>query len=221
MFSDKRITARTETPRPDPDLWRELIGASSSSLSDGQGRRGALDAGLRPVTAAVAFAGPALTVQCRPGDNLTALAALDWVRPGDVVVLANGGFTGAALVGGNYVAMIKARGAVALVCDAPARDLDELDALGLPVFARGVMPAGPMKVSPGTIGFPVAVGEVTIDRDGVVVVLQGEIEGAIAGYRAVRAREAEMVDAIARGGVPGWLMGQIEKIGIDRIDVQR
>ena len=225
MFSDKRITARAETPRPDPQTWRELVGASTSSLADGQGRRGALDAGMRPVTAAVAFAGPALTVQCRPGDNLTALAALDWVRPGDVVVLANGGYTGAALAGGNYVAMIRARGAVALVCDGPARDLDELDAIGLPVFARGVMPGGPMKVSPGTIGFPVAVGAVTIasgdvlvgDRDGVVVVRQDEIGAAVAGYRAVRAREAEMAGIVGTGTVPAWLAEMIAKIGIDRV----
>jgi 4-hydroxy-4-methyl-2-oxoglutarate aldolase len=207
VFSDKRITARTVIPRPDPTAWRELVGASASSLCDGQGRRGSLDAGLRPVTSATAFAGPALTVQCRPGDNLTALAALEWVRPGDVVVLANGGYCGAALVGGNYV------------------DLDELEALGLPVFARGAMPAGPMKASPGTIGFPVAVGDVTIssgdvlvgDRDGVVVVRQQELAVAIAGYRAVRAREAQMAGIVGTGTVPAWLGELIAKVGIDRV----
>ena len=225
-FSDKRITARREIPRPDRATWAALVGASTSMLSDGQGRRGALDAELRAVTAATRFTGPALTVQCRPGDNLTALAALEWVRPGDVVVLANGGHTGAALIGGNYAAMAKARGAVAVVCDAPARDLDELDALGLPVFARGAIPAGPMKTSPGTIGFPVAVGAVSIasgdilvgDRDGVVVVRQQEIAGAIAGYEGVCAREAGMSETIGTGSVPGWLAEIIAKVGINRID---
>ncbi len=226
MFSDKRITARREIPRPDPASWAALEGASTSMVGDGQGRRGALDIGVRPVTTAVKFTGPALTVQCRPGDNLTALAALDWIRRGDVVVLANGGHTGAALIGGNYAAMAKARGAVAIVCDAPARDLDELEALGLPIFARGVMPAGPMKMSPGTIGFPVAFGAATIasgdlvigDRDGIVVVRREEIESTIAGYAAIRAREVEMTKTIATGAVPGWLNDMISRIDVDRVD---
>ena len=82
-----------------------------------------------------------------------------------------------------------------------------------------------MKVSPGTIGFPVAVGAVTIasgdvlvgDRDGVVVVRQDEIGVAVAGYLAVRAREAEMAAIVGTGTVPAWLAETIAKIGIDRV----
>lgn len=223
MFSDKRITARRTIPRPAAASWQPLAGASTSMVSDGQGRRGAFDAGLRPVTSAVAFAGPALTVHCRPGDNLTALAAIEWIRPGDVVVLANGGHVGAALIGGNYAAMVKARGAVAVVCDAPARDLGELEAVGLPVFARGAMPAGPTKMAPGTIGFPVAVGPITVasgdliigDRDGLVLVRADEIAAVVAGYLAVRDREAAMAGSLASGALPDWLAELVERVGVD------
>lgn len=226
MFSDKRITVRGNVSRPDPASWAPLVGASTSMVSDGQGRRGAFDIGLRPVTSKVAFTGPALTVQCRPGDNLTALAAIEWVRPGDVVVLANGGHTGAVLIGGNYAAMVKARGAIAVVSDAPARDLDELEAVGLPIFARGVMPAGPTKMAPGNIGFPVAIGDVAVasgdivigDRDGLVVVRAAEIAAAIAGYRAIREREASMAGTLEGGKVPAWLAELVAKVGVDVVD---
>ena len=226
MFSDRRITARREIPRPDPASWDSLRGASTSSLCDGQGRRGAFDIGIRPVSSATCFAGPALTVHCRPGDNLTALAAIEWVRAGDVVVIANDGFTGAALVGGNYAAMVRARGAVAIVCDGPARDLDELEALGIPVFARGVMPGGPLKMSPGAIGFTVAIGALAItsgdlvvgDPDGLVLVRRDEIAIAVAGYNAIRAREAEMQKMVHTGALPAWLSEVIERNGIDIVD---
>lgn len=222
MISDQKIRARREVARPEPDRWRPLVGAASSSVCDGQGRRGALDAGIRPVTANAAFTGPALTVECRPGDNLAALRALDWIRPGDVVVLANGGSTQAAIFGGNYVALVKARGAVGLVSDGPARDLDELDQIGLPVFSRGVMPGGPFKTGPGSIGFPVVIGPVAIasgdvivsDQDGVVVVRQDEIEQAIAGYVAVRDREAAMARAIGAGDIPQFLREKIDAIEV-------
>lgn len=225
-FGDKRITARRDWPRPAEAAWAPLRGASSSSLCDGQGRRGALPAAIRPVTAAKAFAGPALTVQCRPRDNAAALAALDWVRRGDVMVLGNDGHDGAALLGANFVALARARGAAAIVCDGPARDIDELDALGLPVFSRGIMPGGPFKTGPGLIGFPVAIGPVVVssgdivvgDRDGVVIVRQEEIATAIIGYHSIRAREAEMAGTLGQSDLPGWLRDTIAKIGVDVVD---
>ena len=222
-ISDSKIRARQEFARPPKSEWEALVGAATSSLSDGIGRMGAFDGGIRPVTRNTVFAGPALTVKCRSGDNLAALVSLEWTKPGDVVVLANDGATVAALAGGNYVAMLKARGAVALICDGPARDLDELDEIGLPVFARGVTPAGPFKTGPGTIGFPVAVGPVVVssgdivvgDRDGLVVVAQSDIELAVKGYQMVREREAEMAAAIAEGGIPGWLRSRIAAVEVD------
>ena len=225
-FSDKRITARRDWPRPADAAWAPLKGAPSSPVCDGQGRRGALPAAIRPVTAATAFAGPALTVQCRPRDNAAALASLEWVRPGDVMVLGNDGHDGAALIGANLVALARARGAAAIVCDGPARDIDELDALGIPVFSRGIMPGGPFKTGPGLIGFPVAIGPVVVasgdivvgDRDGVVVVRQDEIAVAVAGYQAIRAREAAMAATIRQGDVPGWLREAIAAIGVDVVD---
>lgn len=226
MISDSRIRARRSIPRPAQEVWGPLAGAETSSLSDGIGRTGSFDPGIRPVTVNTRFAGPAVTVQCRAGDNAAALAALRWIEPGDVVVLGNGGATSGALVGGNYIAMIKARGAVALVCDGPARDLDELDEIGIPVFSRGVTPAGPFKTGPGSIGFPVAIGPVTIasgdvivgDRDGLVHVRQEDLPAAVQGYLAVRAREAQMAEAIAAGAIPQWLQDRLDAIAIDIVE---
>lgn len=226
MINDSKIRARRTISRPAKDVWAPLAGAATSSLSDGIGRTGSFDPGIRPVTVKTQFCGPALTVQCRAGDNAAALAALRWIEPGDVVVLGNGGATSGALVGGNYIAMIKARGAVALVCDGPARDLDELDEVGIPVFSRGVTPAGPFKTGPGSIGFPVAIGPVSIasgdfivgDRDGLVHVRQEDLAAAIDGYAAVRAREAQMAKAIAAGGIPQWLQDKLDAIDLDLVD---
>lgn len=225
MFSDQHITKRTSIPRPPRSLWQPLVQASTSMVCDGQGRRGALDAGLRPVTSVTQFCGPALTVQCRPGDNLTALAAVEDILPGDVVVLVNGGYRGAALIGGNYVAMVKARGAAAIVCDAPARDVVELRALGLPVFARGVSPAGPMKVAPGNIGFEVAIGAVSVrsgdlvigDDDGVVVVRREEIAATTAGYQRVRAGEASFESIVKSGALPPFVVEYLSRVKVHSV----
>lgn len=222
-ISDKRIRARRALDRPDAETWRPLVGAASSAVCDGQGRTGALDIGIRPLTSKAVFTGPALTLECRAGDNVTALAALDWIRPGDVVVIANGGATHAAVIGGHYAAMAWARGAVAVVSDGPARDLDELEDIGVPIFARGVTPAGPFKSGPGTIGFPVVIGAVTIasgdvlvgDRDGVVVVRRDDIAAAVAGHETVKAREAVLAQAARSDQMPDWIREAVDRVGID------
>lgn len=50
------------------------------------------------------MAGPALTVKCRPGDNLMLHYALDIASPGDVIVVDAGGDLTNALIGKMMIA---------------------------------------------------------------------------------------------------------------------
>ncbi len=190
-----------------------LAALPSSVIGDALGRRIGLGASVQGMTRRRRFAGSALTVRCRAGDNLAALVSLDSTQPGDVVVIACGGARDAAVVGGNYLAMAKIRGAVAVITDGLIRDLDEIEALDIPVFAAGLTPNGPFKSGPGQIGMAVAINDITIesgdiligDPDGVVVVPQSRVEEAIAKAAAVKAREANMAVSLARGEIPDFI----------------
>jgi regulator of RNase E activity RraA len=69
------------------------------------------------------------------------------------------------------------------VIDGATRDVDEIETMSLPVFARGVNPAGPTKTGPGTVGVPVACGNVVCnpgdviigDRDGIIVISRDDL----------------------------------------------
>ena len=97
-----------------------------------------------------------------------------------------------------------------------------MDALGLPVYGAGITPNGPYKSGPGEIGFPVAVGDLSIspgdvlmgDRDGVVAIPASRLEDAIERARAVQARDAEMGASLARGETPAWLGGLISAVPV-------
>ena len=124
------------------------------------------------------FAGPALTVRVRPGDNLFLHKALDLASAGDVVVVDAGGAMNTAILGAMMSNYAKTRGIEALVVDGAIRDVEELAALDLAVVARGATPNGPFKSGPGEIGYGVACGGLSIspgdlligDQDGVLVV---------------------------------------------------
>jgi 4-hydroxy-4-methyl-2-oxoglutarate aldolase len=100
------------------------------------------------------------------------------------------------------------------------RDIEGLEAVGLPVYARGLTPSSPFKNGPGKIGFPVSIGNVVIesgdvlvgDRNGVVVVPRATIPDVLKALEGVKAKEKEM-DAVVAGGAtqPGWLPDYLQK----------
>ena len=99
-----------------------------------------------------------------------------------LVINANGD-TSRAVFGDILGEICVAKGIAGVVIDGATRDVDELTAMKLPVFATAVTPAGPWKNGPGTVGYPVACGHVVChpgdaifgDSDGVVVIARDEV----------------------------------------------
>ncbi|MEL6792103.1 MAG: RraA family protein [Pseudomonadota bacterium] len=141
--------------------------------------------------------GPALTVDCGPGDLLALAASLEFIQAGDVVVSAFAGHQGCAQAGDRICGMMKNNGAVGFVTDGPMRDYDGLVAAGLPAWCSGLNPNSPVSQGPGRIGLPINLNGVRIetgdmivaDRDGVVVVPFAEI--AEVAERLARVAELE------------------------------
>ena len=60
-----------------------------------------------------------------------------------------------AVIGELIALQAKVRGAAAILVDGPVRDVDEIAAFGLPVWARSLSAAGPAKDVPGELDVPV------------------------------------------------------------------
>ena len=197
----------TRIERPHAEEVAQFRGAPTSFVVDALGGVGALDWRIKPVTAG-ALVGVALTCDCGPNDNLALAAAVAQSEPGDVIVAATGGFTGAAVVGDLLLGIARNRGVVGFVTDGMVRDLVDLEALPLPVFAIGVTPNSPGRRGPGSVGLPIVCGGraiasgdiVVADRDGVVSVPRALIRKTLASLERVRAAEAAMLKRV-RGGL--------------------
>jgi 4-hydroxy-4-methyl-2-oxoglutarate aldolase len=186
---------------------------TTSFLVDAMNGRGALEHGIKPLDPGSRFVGTALTARAGARDNLAALAALDLIEPGDVVVIATQGFTGTATLGDNMARIAQLRGAVALVTDGMVRDASEIVELGMPCFCQGVTPNSAFPSGPGEVGLPLALGEVVVDagdlvmgdRDGVVVVPRAQIATIAERLEMVAAAEAEMHAKVNRGEIRSLL----------------
>lgn len=171
-------------------------GRATANVGDAQERFG-IAAGLHAVWPGATIAGPAFTVWTRPGDNLLVHEAMTQASPGDVIVVNGGGDVTRALIGDLIGMRARALGLEGFVIDGAVRDAAELAELGLPVFARGVSPAGPYKHGPGRVQVPVAIGGVVVepgdlvlgDADGVVVVPAATVEATLEATLGIEQRE--------------------------------
>lgn len=192
--------------RPPDELVERFRGAPTSFVVDAMGGSGALDWRIKPLVGH-SLAGVALTCDCAPLDNLAFFAALAQCQPGDVIVVATGGYVGAAVTGDLMIGVAKNRGAAGFVTDGLVRDLDDLQKFGLPVYAMGVTPNSPQRRGPGTVGLPIVCGGVSIasgdvivgDRDGIVVVPRARISDTLASLDKVKAMEAATLERVKAG----------------------
>jgi len=167
------LTIKRNFPRAARELVKNFSGLPTGNVCDAQGRVGALDYRLKPVGKASQFCGIALTVDACPRDNLAAWAALELAKPGDVILITNGGYLGSSVVGDLYVGMAKNAGVAGIVTDGVVRDLTGINSVGIPVFARGICPNSPWKNGPGSVGLPIVIGGVTVKAGDIVVELAG------------------------------------------------
>ena len=221
------LTVRRDFPRVPTAILERFRSASSGWIVDANGRRGALTWRIRPLTRAVRFVGTALTVHSRARDNLAPYAALAHARPGDVLVIATDDYEEASAAGDVLLGMARNAGVVALVTDGMVRDIEGLDAVGIPVFARGLTPNSPHKDGPGEIGLPIAIGGTIVeagdvivgDQDGVVVVPRVRAEAVASELDAVAAKEKSM-DQWVRDGAkfPPWLDDTLAAKGVHYVE---
>ncbi|HEV8211193.1 MAG TPA: hypothetical protein VGP77_13770, partial [Vicinamibacterales bacterium] len=108
--------------RVDPGVVEQAAQFPSSILADVAGRRGALSGRIAPLAPTMKFAGPALTVEVRPGDNLMIHAAMAIAKPGDVIIVDGKGDVSSALMGEIMCQQCAAIGVAAVVIDGAVRD---------------------------------------------------------------------------------------------------
>ena len=171
------------------DAIAELAELGSATVYEAGGRRGYVDLDLIQILAGSRAAGPARTVMCGQDDNLMVHAAMAEVQPGEVLVLTMPEPRPVGIVGDLLATQAKAHGAVAILIDAAARDIETLAELGLPIWARWVRIKGATKDIPGTIGDTVQVGGATI-RQGDIVVLDADGAAVVEAERTDEVLEA-------------------------------
>jgi 4-hydroxy-4-methyl-2-oxoglutarate aldolase len=192
--------------RPAADLLEAFGESASSQVADAMSRLGGMEPGIRAQWALPRTIGAAVTVWCHAGDNVMYHKALSLSQPGDILVINTQG-SGNAGWGELLATSAMKIGVRGVVIDGMVRDLDALEAMRLPVWARGLSVSGCNKDGAGEVGAVIACGGVAVrpgdvivaDRDGVAVVpLDDAPEVARLAVEIVH-KERKRVEEIAKG----------------------
>ncbi|MGH9114806.1 MAG: RraA family protein [Acidimicrobiales bacterium] len=180
--------------------------------------------GIGPIWRCGRAGGRAVTVALEPIEEADppparhlGTAAVEAASAGDIIVVDNGGRTEAAGWGGLLGLAAHLAGVGAVVVDGACRDVDEMEQLGLPVFARAATArtarrrigevATNVPVSLGCV--PVHPGDLVVaDSSGVVIVPSERAEEVLRNAERLVAEEAAMAEQIRAGVRPGEVMGR-------------
>jgi regulator of RNase E activity RraA len=165
-------------------------------------------AGLRAIAPGMRCAG-----RVRPARHVGSvdvfLEALTDARPGDVLVIDNGGRLDEACIGDLVALEAKGAGLAGMVVWGLHRDTDDLLEIGLPVFSVGTLPTGPQRVDPRSpdalswarVGdFVVTNAEFVVgDADGVIFLQEERLAAIVAAAETIRATEREQARRMRNG----------------------
>lgn len=174
---------------PDPTLLHQVRNHGAATVHEALGQVGALEAAVKPLHSDMRLAGPALTVDCAPADNLAIQYAMMLAMPGDVLVVDAKAFIEAGPWGDLLTLYARQIGLAGLVIDGSVRDSQSIIDMGFPVFARGVSIKGTDKRQPGTVNRPIRCGGVPVQPGDIVV---GDADGVVTFPANNLARAAEL-----------------------------
>jgi 4-hydroxy-4-methyl-2-oxoglutarate aldolase len=206
------------------DFTSRLNRLDSCAVSDAMdklGLRGVVT-GIHQLSTQRKIAGRVITVKLGVDDGRPVAAkhlgttAIEMANPGDIIVVEQRTGIEAAAWGGNLSLGAKVRGVAGVICEGPARDIDESKQHDFPVYARDhtcttargrlVEVATNERITVGTIA--VSPGDYVIaDASAVVFTPAADISRVLDAAEKSAEKERLMAEAIRAGTAIGTVMG--------------
>jgi regulator of RNase E activity RraA len=194
------------------ELRRRTASLSAANVADGCVRAGVqVRFGpplLRPVVAGSRMAGRALPAR-HVGSVDIFLEAFEHAEAGDILVADNGGRLDEACIGDLVVHEARSAGLAGVVIWGLNRDTADLQAIGLPVFSLGCVPAGPSRLDQRSADAldSAIIGNWTLTRDdfviadddGVLFIPADRADNVLELAESIRETEREQADRVRLG----------------------
>jgi regulator of RNase E activity RraA len=195
--------------RVSEEMIKEVRQFPTTILSDAMEKCQTMHSEIKPVYPIERIAGSAITARSIVADYLTPVKAIDYAKPGDVIVIDVKGYKDAAIWGDLAAKSCQLQGVTAVIIDGAVRDSDGIKEAGVPHFSRSITPnAGDCSVV-GDINVPIQCGGVVVnpgdvvvaDNDGVVVVPKAKVAKVVEKAKKQIKAEKQLFDLMEKEGL--------------------
>src|SRR5215475_5153822 len=199
----------------------QLDSCAVSDAMDKLGLRGVVT-GIHQYSTQRKIAGRVITVKLGIDDGRPSASkhlsttAIETAHPGDVIVVEQRTGVDAAAWGGNLSLGAKIRGVAGVICEGPARDIDESRQHDFPVYARDhTCTTARSRLVETATNEPITVGTVLVspgdyviaDASAVVFIRQPDIGRVLETAEKIVEKEKLMAEAIRSGTPISKVMG--------------
>lgn len=195
------------------------------AVSDCMNRLNAMDSDIQPLYPEIRLVGVALTIKTTASDLAPVIKALDYIQPGDVLIVDTHSSENTAFWGEIVAIEAKRKGAKGIILDSAVRDVVELKEMKFPVLCRGISPNAAGPVGFGYINVPVQCGGaavspgdiVIVDDNGVVIVPCGDAEAVLNKTKKFLEDEVKITERVKAGERLGDILNMdgLERTAID------
>lgn len=191
------------------ERWRKLSTPAISDALDKLGLKGGC-LGLVPIVQGAKIVGAAYTVHYIPCGPVKGTVGdyIDEVKPGEVIVIDNGGRTFCTVWGDLLTLLATTKGIAGTVIDGVCRDVPHIREMSYPVYSKGhFMVTGKDRVEVDAVQIPVSIGGVKVcpgdivvgDDSGVVVIPQERADEVYQVSTAIDEAEEGIANLIREG----------------------
>ncbi|MGD9317124.1 MAG: RraA family protein [Anaerolineae bacterium] len=182
---------------------------------------GFCDPALQPLWRPCQVVGRAFTVRTTALDSAIVHLAIDMAERGDVLVIDRNGDRKHACWGGMTSLAAKVKGLAGAVVDGCVTDIDEIEEMAFPVYARGLTTIttkglaleGEINTQVQIGGVPVSLGDLVVADSNGVLILTPEMAAQMVEESESRQKRGQWVEEQLRSGVKiSELSGAAEKL---------